>query len=55
MRVDGEDVTRDLELGVNSISYRPMLDLESGLHRVQLTVRDRQGNAVTRDWTFQVR
>jgi hypothetical protein len=55
MRVDGGDVTRELELGVNSVTYRPMEDLERGLHRVQLTVRDRQGNAVTRDWTFQVR
>jgi hypothetical protein len=55
MRVNGEDVTEELEIGVNSATYRPTMDLGRGLHRVQVTVRDRDGNLSTRDWTFRVR
>jgi hypothetical protein len=55
MRVNGEDVTDELELGVNSVTYRPTIDLAQGVNRVQVTVRDRDGNVSTRDWTFRVR
>lgn len=55
MWVNGENVTRELELGVNSVTYRPTEDLDRGLNRVKLTVRDRDGHTVTRDWSFRVR
>jgi len=55
MWVNGEEVTRELELGINSVTYRPRDDLDPGLNRVQLTVRDRDGHTVTRDWSFRVR
>jgi len=55
MWVNGEEVTRELEIGVNSVTYRPTDDLDRGLNRVQLTVRDRDGHIVTRDWSFRVR
>jgi len=55
MRVNGEDVTPELEIGVNSVTYRPAEDLEPGVTRVHLTVRDRDGNVATRDWSFRVR
>lgn len=55
MRVNGEDVTDELEIGVNSITYRPSRDLDPGTNRVEVTVRDRGGNVSTRDWMFRVR
>jgi hypothetical protein len=55
MWINGEDVTRQLEIGVNSVTYRPTDDLDRGVNRVQLTVRDRDGHTVTRDWSFRVR
>ena len=55
MWVNGEEVTRELELGINSVTYKPHEDLEPGVNRVQLTVRDRDGHTVTRDWSFRVR
>jgi len=53
--VNGQEVTRELELGINSVTYKPHEDLEPGVNRVQLTVRDRDGHTVTRDWSFRVR
>jgi methionine-rich copper-binding protein CopC len=41
--------------GINSVTYKPHEDLEPGVNRVQLTVRDRDGHTVTRDWSFRVR
>lgn len=55
MWVNGEDVTRELEIGVNSVTYRPTDELDRGPTRVKLTVRDRDGHTVTRDWSFRVR
>lgn len=55
MWVNGQEVTRELELGINSVTYRPHEDLDPGVNRVQLTVRDRDGHTVTRDWSFRVR
>jgi hypothetical protein len=55
MWINGEEVTRELELGVNSVTYRPTDDLDRGLNQVKLTVRDRDGHTVTRDWNFRVR
>jgi len=55
MWVNGEEVTRELELGINSVTYKPHEDLDRGVNRVQLTVRDRDGHTVTRDWSFRVR
>jgi len=55
MWVNGEEVTRELELGVNSVTYRPTDDLDRGVTRVKLTVRDHDGHTVTRDWNFRVR
>lgn len=55
MRVNGEDVTRDLEIRANSITYQPAEDLNRGVNTVQVTVRDRDGELSTRDWTFRIR
>lgn len=55
MWVNGEEVTRELELGINSVTYKPHEDLDRGVNRVQLTVRDQDGHTVTRDWSFRVR
>lgn len=55
MRINGQDVTADLEMGRNSVTYRPTFDLERGDVAVQVTARDRQGNVSRRDWTFEVR
>lgn len=55
MWVNGEDVTRELEIGVNSVTYRPTEELDRGLNRVRLTVRDQDGQIVTREWDFRVR
>jgi methionine-rich copper-binding protein CopC len=55
MWLDGEEVTRDLEIGTNSLSFRPRQDLEPGLHRVRVRVRGADGQATEREWTFRVR
>jgi hypothetical protein len=55
MWLDGEEVTRDLEIGTNSLSYRPSRDLEAGVHRVRVRVRGADGQATEREWTFRVR
>jgi len=55
MWVNGDEVTRELEIGVNSVTYRPTDDLDRGLNRVKLTVRDHDGHTVTREWDFRVR
>jgi hypothetical protein len=55
MWVNDEEVTRQLEIGVNSVTYRPTDELDRGLNRVRLTVRDQDGQIVTREWSFRVR
>src|SRR5205807_8639452 len=55
MRVNGRDVTPDLEIDGNQVTYRPPEALEPGRVRVQVTVRDRDGNTATRQWSFMER
>jgi len=55
MWINGEEVTRQLEIGINSVTYRPTDDLDRGLNHVKLVVRDRDGHTVTREWDFRVR
>jgi len=55
MWVNGEEVTRDLELGIRTVTYRPHRALDPGLNRVRVTVPDQDGNTVTREWSFRVR
>jgi len=52
---NGEEVTRDLELGINTVTYRPHRALDAGANRVRVSVRDRDGNVVAREWSFRVR
>jgi hypothetical protein len=52
-RLDGN--AGDGANGINSVTYKPHEDLDPGVNRVQLTVRDRDGRTVTRDWSFRVR
>jgi len=52
MRVNGRDVTPDLEIDGNQVTYRPPEPLEPGRVRVQMTVRDHDGNTATRQWSF---
>jgi len=55
MWMNDKEVTRELELGINRVTYRPHEDLDPGVNRVKLTVSDRDGHTVTRDWSFRVR
>jgi len=55
MWVNGEEVTRELEIGINSVTYRPADDLDRGPNHVKLVVRDHDGHTVTREWDFRVR
>jgi len=55
MRVNGVDVTPDLEVGDNTVTYRPREPLDPGRTNIRLVVRDSEGNTTTRDWSFEVR
>jgi hypothetical protein len=55
MRLNGVDVTPDLEIADNTVSYRPHEPLDAGRNVVRLVVRDRDGNTTERDWSFEVR
>jgi hypothetical protein len=55
MRINGVDVTPDLEIGDNTVTYRPREPLDAGRNLVRLIVRDRDGNTTEREWSFEVR
>lgn len=50
--VSGRNVTPEAQITPNSFSYRA--SLPPGRHNVDVTARDRAGNAVRRDWSFDV-
>ncbi len=50
--ISGRNVTPDAQISPNSFSYRAALP--PGRHTVDVTARDRAGNAVRRDWSFDV-
>lgn len=53
--VNGADVTADANVTDAFVSYRPSVDLPSGLRNVSLTVRDLARNSVTKTWKFTVK
>jgi hypothetical protein len=54
LRVDGQDRTRDAQINNGFVSYVPSTDLSAGTHRVELIARDKAGNEVKGNWTFDV-
>jgi hypothetical protein len=50
--IGGRNVTPDAQVTPNSFSLRA--SLPPGRHAVEVTARDRAGNAVRRDWSFEV-
>ncbi|MHB8740304.1 MAG: carboxypeptidase regulatory-like domain-containing protein, partial [Coriobacteriia bacterium] len=52
--LDGLDVTLGAIVGALSVRYQPVDRLAEGRHDVQLTVRDRAGNAASSAWEFFV-
>jgi len=55
MRVNGQDVTSDLEIRGNQVTYRPAEELDLGRVHVEVTVRDRQGHSTVHEWSFTER
>ena len=54
LTLDGEDITNQAEITADKIRYQPRVDLDYGLHRVNLLVRDRAGNESRKDWYFSL-
>jgi len=52
--VDGRDVTEDATITDNLLVYKPLRDLATGRHDVEVELRDRVGNLVTKTWSFNV-
>ena len=50
--ISGRNVTPDAQVTPNSFNLRA--NLPPGRHAVEVTARDRAGNAVRRDWSFEV-
>ena len=50
--LSGRNVTQDAHVTPQSFAYRA--PLPPGLHTVDVTARDRSGNAVRRSWSFEV-
>ena len=50
--VSGRNVTQDAQVTPNAVSYRA--SLPPGRHSVDITARDRAGNAMRREWSFDV-
>lgn len=51
--LDGQDVTQQAQIGLNSLDFTPQYDLNPGEHRVRVQATDAAGRMVNRDWTFQ--
>jgi len=52
--VDGRDVTNDATITDSLLAYRPVRDMTSGRHEVELEVMDRAGNRAYKTWQFTV-
>jgi len=52
IRLSGRNVTEDAHVTPESFTYRSALP--PGRHTVDITARDRSGNAVRRSWSFEV-
>lgn len=52
--LDGQNVTREAEVGANSISYRPSVPLAPGNHTALVVAADLAGNAARSEWHFRV-
>jgi hypothetical protein len=52
IRLSGRNVTEDAHVTPESFTYRSALP--PGRHTVEVTARDRSGNAVRRSWSFEV-
>jgi large repetitive protein len=52
LSVDGEDVTSSAQSESGKISYRPLMPLPDGVHKVKLDIFDEAGNLSTATWTF---
>ena len=52
IRVSGRNVTADSDITAQFFTYRA--DLPPGRHTVDVSARDRAGNAVRKSWTFDV-
>lgn len=50
--LSGRNITPDVQINPNSFSYRA--SLPPGHHTVDVTARDRAGNAMRREWSFDV-
>lgn len=50
--VSGRNVTQDAQVTPTAVSYRA--SLPPGRHTVDITARDRAGNAMRREWSFEV-
>ena len=52
LRINGDDVTDQARISANEVHFREELD--PGRYNVELTARDRAGNATQRTWSFEV-
>ena len=56
-----DDINKSADLKINKLSdnaytliYQPQEDLTSGLHKVEIHVKDSNGGEVTKSWTFNI-
>ncbi len=55
LTVNGADVTADANVTDSFVSYKPGVNLPTGLQTVTLTVQDMARNSVTKTWKFTVK
>lgn len=55
LTVDNNNVTEDLNVSKNSISYQPTADLSAGKHTCKVTGTDNEGKKINTTWTFTVK
>ena len=54
MTVDGKDVSTSLVYTDKTVAYKPTTALSQGNHTVNVTLQDKAGNKVSKEWVFAV-
>jgi hypothetical protein len=53
--LDGTDVTQLIRKTGNGFTYRPVMDLAPGAHTLKIIARDKEGNEIQEEYSFQVK